>query len=355
MALDWRDEEAMPEQLRVAFIGAGANTRLRHIPGLTAIDGVQLAAVCNRSMESGHRVADQYGIDRVTDDPASIFGDPDIGAVCIGTWPYRHREFVVRALEAGKHVLCEARMAMNAAEAREMLEAARARPHLVAQLVPAPFDFKSWRTIRRLVADGTLGDIREVHASLLNGSGLTAAPLHWREQQRYSGTNTMFLGILAEMVGRWLGPTESVIADAGTYVTERIDEETGRAAPIDVPDSLGVLARMANGARATYRLSTVVTRPMDASGVAVYGTRGAVHWYQGDTMRLALGDEDARPLEPDAGTAGEWTVEADFVSSIRDGLPVELTNFEDGLAYMQFTDAVWRSWHEGRRVRLDET
>ncbi|MCC6236500.1 MAG: Gfo/Idh/MocA family oxidoreductase [Dehalococcoidia bacterium] len=344
----------MPEPLRVAFIGAGANTRLRHLPGLAAIEGVELVAVCNRSLESGHRVADQFGIDRVTDNPADIFGAADIDAVCIGTWPYRHREFVVAALEAGKHVLCEARMAMDATEAREMLEAARAQPGLVAQLVPAPFDFKSWRTIRRLVGDGTLGEIREVHASLLNGNSLNSAPLHWREQHRYSGTNTMFLGILAEMVRRWLGPTEDVVADAATYITERVDESTGQPVAIDIPDSLGVLARMTNGARATYRLSTVLRSPMDASGVAVYGTQGTLHWYQGDTMRLGVGGGEPAPLEPDAGTAGAWTVEADFVASIREGRTVELTSFEDGVAYMQFTEAVWRAWHEGRRVRLDE-
>lgn len=343
----------MPDTLRVGFLGAGANTRLRHIPGLAAIEGVQLAAVCNRSMESGHRVADQFGIDRVTDDPAAVLEADDIDAVCIGTWPYRHREFAIRALRAGKHVLCEARMAMDAAEAREMLAAAEAQPGLVAQLVPAPFDFRSWRTIRRVLSEGVLGEVREVHAALLNANSLNDAPAHWREQHRYSGTNTMFLGILAEMVHRWLGTTEYVVADAETFVDERRDE-AGEVVRLDVPDSLGVLARMTSGVRATYRLSTVTPSPMDANGVAIYGTRGALHWRQGDTMALARGGAAAEALEPDPGTAGEWTVEADFVRSIREGAPVELTSFADGVAYMQFTDAVWRSWHEGRRVALAE-
>ena len=344
----------MPDALRVGFIGAGANTRLRHIPGLAEIEGVQLVAVCNRSLESGHRVADQFGIDRVSDDPAAVLEAADIDAVCIGTWPYRHREFVVRALEAGKHVLCEARMAMNAAEAREMLAAARAHPGQVAQLVPAPFDFKSWRTIRRLVDEGALGEIREVHATSFNDNALAAAPLHWREQQRYSGTNTMFLGILAEMVQRWLGGTDEVLADASIYVRERIDAETGEVTTIDVPDSLGVLARMANGARATYRLSTVAANPLDVSGVAIHGSDATLHWRMGDTLALAPVDGAPVPLEPDPGTAGMWSVESDFVASIRDGAPVELTSFEDGLEYMRFTEAVWRSWNERRMVSLNQ-
>lgn len=53
------------ETLRIGFIGAGGNTTLRHIPGLQAIEGVELVAVCNRSEESGRRVADEFGIARV--------------------------------------------------------------------------------------------------------------------------------------------------------------------------------------------------------------------------------------------------------------------------------------------------
>lgn len=344
----------MAEPLRVGFLGAGANTKLRHLPGLAEIDGVELTAVCNRSLESGHRVADEFGIDRVSDDPAAVLEATDIDAVCIGTWPYRHREFVVRALEAGKHVLCEARMAMNAAEAREMLAASLAHPGQVAQVVPAPFDFKSWRTIRRLVSEGALGEIREVHVTSLNGNALAPAPLHWREQQRYSGMNTMILGILAEMVQRWLGATEAVQADASIFVRERIDAETGRPTAIDVPDSLGVLARLRDGARAVYRLSTVTTNPVDPSGVAIYGSRATLHWRMGDTMTLAPSEGAPQPLEPDPGTAGTWTVERDFVTSIREGAPVILTSFEDGLEYMRFTEAVWRSWNESRALHLDE-
>ena len=348
--------ESNGDTLRIGFIGAGANTRTRHIPGFQAIEGVELAAVCNRSRESGQRVADEFGIARVVEDPGAVFDDPEIDAVCIGTWPYRHREYSVRALEAGKHVLCEARMAMDAAEARAMLDAARARPDRVAQLVPAPFDLASWRTIRRLVAEGALGDLREAHVTLLGGGALDAAtPLHWRERSEYSGRNTLMLGIVAETVQRWLGPTERVTADAATFATSRRDAESGEDYEIGIPDSIGVFARMASGARVSYQLSAHTHAPAASNGISLYGSAATLHWTQaGDRMALAPLGEEPQPLEPDPGTAGAWNVEADFVASIREGAPVELTSFEDGLRYMRFTDAVWRSWSEGRTVALDE-
>lgn len=339
--------------VRVGVIGAGANTRLRHIPGLQAIEGVQVVAVCNRTQESGQRVADEFGIPRVETDPETLFADAGIDAICIGTWPYRHREYAVRALEAGKHVLTEARIAMDAAEARAMLAAAEARPDLVAQVVPAPLDLRSWRTIRLVIAEGTLGDLREVHVTVLSGAAIDeSAPLHWRERADYSGVNVMTLGLYAEAVQRWLGPTEWVLADGATFVRSRVDPETGQPMAIEVPDSLGVLARMANGARAVYRVGTLLHDAADANGVSIYGSRGTLHWRADDTIRLSLRGEEPRLLEPDPGTAGSWRVEADFVDAIRLGTPVELTSFADGLRYMQFTEAVARSIRTGARVDL---
>lgn len=338
------------ERIRIGFIGAGANTRLRHIPGFKAIEGVELVAVCNRSMESGEAVAKEFGIPRVTTDPDEIFNDPQIDAVCIGTWPHKHREYSVKALQAGKHVLCEARMAMDAAEARDMLKAAQASGK-VAQLVPAPFDFRSGPTARRLIEDGFVGQPTEVIVTVLNGQGLDAErTLQWRHRFDYSGKNTMMLGIYNEVVQRWLGDTKRVTANAKVFVGRRIDPETGQEVEVVIPDSIGVLAEMANGARATYVFSAVAPGAPRAS-IAVYGTEGAL-WWEADQLRVSKAGGPFEPREPDPGTAGAWRVEADFIESIREGKPVTLTSFEDGVKYMEFTDAVWRSWQQGRAIEI---
>ncbi|MGE3855322.1 MAG: Gfo/Idh/MocA family protein [Dehalococcoidia bacterium] len=346
----------MADTLRIGLIGAGGNMRARHMPGFQAIEGVEVVAVCNRTAESGHRFADSFGIGRVETDPEALFSDPNIDAICIGTWPYRHREYVVRALEAGKHVLTEARMAMNTAEAREMLEVSRAHPNLVAQIVPGPPDLKSWRTVRRMVADGTLGEIREVHVSVLNGSAIDpSAPLHWRERTDLSGVNVMSYGIYTEVIARWFGPTKRILADGAVFMKRRVDAETGQEREIDVPDSLGVFATMENGARVTYRFSTVAPHPgPGSSGISVYGSNGTLHWEIGDRMQFAPVGGTLAPLAPDAGTDIEWRVEADFVDSIREGAPVILTNFEDGVNYMRVIEATQRSRLEGRAVDLSE-
>ncbi len=116
------------DEIKVGLIGAGRNTQVRHIPGFQNVSGVEISAVANRSRESGRRVADQFNIPAVYDNWRELLEDESIDAVCIGTWPYMHRTITLAALESGKHVLCEARMAMSAQEARDMLNTSQANP-----------------------------------------------------------------------------------------------------------------------------------------------------------------------------------------------------------------------------------
>src|SRR4051812_35750479 len=100
-----------PTPLRVGLIGAGGNTKLRHIPRLRAVPGVEIAAVCNRRPESTAAVAAEFGIPRTYASWEEVVADPDLDAVVVGTWPYLHCPITLAALKAGKHVLTEARLA----------------------------------------------------------------------------------------------------------------------------------------------------------------------------------------------------------------------------------------------------
>ena len=338
----------MKTTLRIGLIGAGANTREKHIPGLLAQPDVELVAVCNRSRESSERVAREFGIGRVAAHWREIIAAPDIDAVVIGTWPYLHAELSIAALRAGKHVLTEARMARDANEARAMLAAARAHPLLVAQIVPAPFTLPFDATVLEWLDEEKLGRVLEVHAMCTHGRlADSRAAFGWRQDFELSGRNTLFLGIYYEMVRRWMRrDPESVLADAAVFHRERRDEQ-GRVREVKIPESVTVLGRYADGARLVLHCSGVETSGA-RNEIRVNGTAGGLRAdFAANELWFAPrgGAEERVTIDP--AKRGEWRVEADFVASIRDGAPVRLTDFATGVRYMAFTDAVWDSWQRG--------
>jgi predicted dehydrogenase len=351
----------MPGTIRIGLIGAGANTRLRHIPGLRAVEAVEIVAVCNRRRESAQAVADAFNIQRTVEHWQEIVLDPDIDAVVIGTWPYLHAPITIAALRAGKHVLTEARLSMNAAEAHEMLREARGHPQLVAQVVPSPFGLKGDAVVRQWLNDALLGELREVHVFSF-GAPLAdpAAPLSWRQDAALSGFNMLGLGILHETLLRWVAPPVQVRAQVHAHIATRIDPASGVRRPVGTPDSVQVIAALPAGARVSYHLSGV-TPFGQAAGIHLYGSAGALQYdLLADRIRAASGLRGAFPGRADElpeipippEKARAWQVESDFIAAIRHGTPIELTTFETGVAYMEFTEAVARSAELGEAIAL---
>jgi predicted dehydrogenase len=340
--------------LRIGVIGAGANTRERHLPGLLAQPNVQVVSVCNRSEESGARVAAEFGIPRVASDWREIVASSEVDAVCIGTWPNMHAEISIAALQAGKHVLTEARMARNWPEAQAMLKAAHAQPQLVAQIVPAPFSLPFDRTVLDWLADGRIGRVLEVHATCAHGRLADGrAPFGWRQDFELSGRNTLFLGIYYETVRRWLGrDPESVLADAAIFHPQRADI-SGALRDVKIPDSITVLGRYEDGARLVLHCSGV-EGGAPRNEMRINGTAGSFRAdFDTYELWLAVGGGPEQLIEIEPAKRGEWRVEADFVESIRGGAPVRLTDFATSERYMAFTEAVWDSWTRGGvRVEL---
>ena len=341
--------------VRIGIVGAGANTRARHIPGFQAIPGVQIVTVCNRSRESSQRVADEFGIPAVADHWYEVVSSPDVDAVMVGTWPYLHAEVSIAALSNGKHVLTEARMARTHEEAQRMLASARDHPDQVAQVVPAPMSLDADEAAIDIIQSGRLGEVREVVATSATGAGADATtPRHWRQDRQFSGQNILALGILHEIVLRWLDTDpEWIIADAEVFVKERPEPDSGEIASVEVPDSLSILGRFPSGARLMYHLSGVQAGGAD-NAIRINGTDACLR------LDLATGGLCLTPVASQQEAAVEipedkrrgWRVEADFVDSIREGTPVKLTSFELGARYMQFIAAVWESWDIASRKVL---
>ena len=242
------------ESVRVGLIGAGRNTHDRHIPGFNSAAGVEIGAVANRSRESGQRVADAFNIPTVYDNWEELLEDESLDAVCIGTWPYMHRTLTMASLEAGKHVLCEARMAMNAAEAHEMLAASQASPNLVAQIVPSPMSFGIDDLLIRLISEGFIGDLVSLDVQSQTGFTDRDSTLHWRQDRDMSGFNILNMGIWYEAMIRWVGRATQVMAMSQITIPHRRDDD-GNWRSITVPDTVDILCRLANGANAHLKFS----------------------------------------------------------------------------------------------------
>ena len=340
------------DTIRVGLIGAGRNTRDRHIPGLQKINGVEIAAVANRSRDSGRRVADQFNIPQVYDNWIELLDDESVDAVCIGTWPYMHAPITIAALEKGKHVLCEARMATDAQEARAMLDASRARPHLVTQIVPSPTTFKVDNLLQQLIGDGYLGELLAIEIQVLGPDFAdTTSPLHWRQDRNLSGYNILAMGIWYEAMIRWAGEATRVLAMTKVTVPQRRDEN-GALCTVTVPDHVDILCQLANGAQAHMRFSAV-TGLSAGNEVWLYGTDGTIRLDQrlnvfGGRRGDARLSEIPNPVENQA----YWRVEEEFVNAIQGKEQVTRTPFHVGVHYMEFTEAVTRSAQTGRAIAL---
>ena len=338
------------ETIRVGIVGAGANTVARHIPGLRAIPGVEIVGVVNRSRESSERAARDLGIPRAYGAWTDLVADPDLDAVVIGTWPYMHCPVTLGALAANKHVLCEARMAMGAAEAHAMRDAARLRPHLVAQVVPSPFTLRVDRTVQRLIGENFLGGVLAVEVRVGGAFLDPDAPLHWRQDADLSGLNIMSLGIWYEGIMRWIGAAKSVQAMGKTFVKTRKDA-SGLPRPATVPEHVDVVCDMFAGAQAHFQVSAVagLAGPPEAW---LFGGAGTLRFSQDRLFGGRRGDSTLVEIAIPAEEAGGWRVEAEFVDAIRGVAPVRNTTFDDGVKYMEFTEAVARSLRSGMRIEL---
>jgi predicted dehydrogenase len=348
----------MAEQpIRIGIVGAGGIVRYRHVPGLTQLAGVDIVAVSNSTPESTARAAREFEVPNQFADWRELVRSDGVDAVVIGTPPYMHREISCAALAAGKHVFCQARMALDYADAKAMYECAQAADR-TAMICPPPHFMYGDRLMRRLLREGFVG--RPLNAVVRSYAATYAdpdAPLHWRQIGRISGINTLDVGMMVEVIQRWLGDYSRVTALTQTVYPERSTRDGGRA-PVDRPDALSAVATLENGALATF-LWSGVARHAGPNFIEIYGDDGTLRYEipNGEAPGKILGakaaDAEPREIPIPPEEARPWTAEADFIEAVREGRPASPT-FEDGLKYMAMTEAIFRSAEQGRTVDLAE-
>jgi len=342
--------------VRLGVIGAGGIFRSHHIPNLKQIPGVELVAVANRTAESSARAASMFGFAETMDDWRRLVARDDLDAVMIGTWPYTHREMSIAALEAGKHVFCQARMARDLAEARDMLDASEKRPGLVAMICPPPHRMPFEPFIRETLASGRLGVITGIELVHTSASNLNPDAVTWREQVEYSGLQTLAMGIFAETLNAWVGPYHSLFAQTATPIPQKRDG--GELTRIEIPQVVTIAGRLTSGVLChEHHTGVIADKTTPRAEITIWGLGGTLrHRFLTDEIELAMAGEPLKRVEPPTEQRNPWRVEQDFIDAVRAARRGETwrvsPDFREGLAYMTKVQAVHESARSGQSIEL---
>jgi predicted dehydrogenase len=248
-----------------------------------------------------------------------------------------HSAVTVSALEAGKHVFCQARMAMDLAEAEEMLAASKRYPELVTMLCPPPFGMRGDLLVKKLLAENYIGRPHHVRLQSFNANFLNPdAPAHWRQKIEISGLNVLTLGIYIEVVQRWLGDI------TGVFARGKILQAGRQGYNVIIPDLLNVLCSFENGAEGVLEFSGVNQFAAN-DHLEIYGDGGTLTYDFGtDVVQAArTGDKKLSDVKIPAELESAWRVEEDFLSAVKSkGRVRPRPDFEDGVRYMRVVQAV---------------
>lgn len=303
------------EVVGIGIIGTGF-ARSTQLPAFGACGGARVVAVASGHRENAERVAREFGIPLVAGDWREVVECEDVDLVCVTTPPVTHAEMAGAALDAGKAVLCEKPMAMDAGETEAMRRRARESGRLA--LIDHELRFlPARRRMREMILGGEIGRVR--HAKFLFRSDSRAAadrPWNWWSDAGAGGGALGAIGSHAVDALRWLLGAEvsHVSASLAAHVRERLDPDSGETRAVTSDDEASLLLNFREG-ETTEHATGVICLSMTEAGkmehsVSVFGSEGA--------LRI----EGAGRLWHASVGAGEWreveTQEAPLAEGLRD-------------------------------------
>ncbi|HEY8046774.1 MAG TPA: Gfo/Idh/MocA family oxidoreductase [Streptosporangiaceae bacterium] len=324
------------DRLRIGTLGAARITRAALIRPARHTPEVTVAAVAARDPERARRFAAKHRIRRVHDSYQDLIDDPAIDAVYNPLPNSLHAQWTLRAIAAGKHVLCEKPFAANAAEAAQVAAAARASGLVVMEAFHYRYHPLA-RRMREVVAAGEIGPLRYLEASL-------CFPLPRFSDIRYSyalaGGATMDAGCYAINWLRMLGPGEPEVLSARARLH---GPDVDRAMSASFRFTGGVLGRM------TASLWSGQVLRLDAKAVGDQGVMRVFNYVSPQTYnRLTVTADGYTRRERVSGEPSYTYQLRAFAAAVRHGDPV-LTTPEDAVANMTVIDAVYLAAGLSRR------
>jgi predicted dehydrogenase len=370
------------------FMGRAHSNAYRQVGRFFNVDPApRMAAICGRDEGGVREAANALGWDSYETDYRRLVERDDIGLVDVVTPGNTHREIVLAALAAGKHVICEKPLANSLAEAKEMLDAARE----AGTVNTVCFNYRRAPAVqlaKRLIDDGRLGTIRHWRATYLQDFIMDPEfPLIWRLKKELAGSGALGdIGAhIVDLSQFLLGGISEVVGMMETFVKERPLEEASaggglstsggaQTGEVTVDDAAAFLARFEGGAIGTFEATRFAAGRRNKNAFEINGSKGSVAFdlERMNELEVFFVDDDAdvqgfrtvNVTEPDHPYAGAWWppghilgYEHTFVHTIKDlmdGIAKDASpapTFEDAYRVQAVLDAVERSAEGGGWTR----
>ncbi len=338
--------------------------------------------ICGRNEPMVRDAAGQFGWEAYETDWRKVVNRPDIDIVDIATPPVNHCEIALAAIANGKHVFCEKPLAMNADEARRMLDAAE-RAGIVHMLGHNYRRVPAIAHAHDLIAQGAIGEVRQFRATYLQDWLVDPDhPMDWHLDAAVAGSGPHSdLNAHVIDLARWLvGEITAVVGLKETFISQRPMEQLD-AQPImmdvTVDDASLFLARFAGGAIGSFEATRMAGGRKNALRFEINGSRGSIafdlermnellFWSLDEPLalqgfRTILVTEKVHPYLANWWPAGltlgyENAIVnefADYFQCISQGKPCT-PNFHDGWRISRVLDAVSRSWDSGHWESCDD-
>ncbi len=324
----------MTTRLRWGILGTATIAREAVIPALRKAPYCQhaeIVAIASRQSDQAREVAKQFEIPKAHGSYESLLDDPDIDVVYLPLPNHLHVPYAIRALEAGKHVLCEKPIGLSAAEAEQLMEAASLHPHLKVMEAFMYRFHPQWQWARQMVEEGRIGTLRTIHTFF---SFYEDNPVSILNHPEWGGGGLMDIGCYALSLSRFLFRAEpervmGILEEDSRFGVDRLTS--------------GIL-RFAAGT-STF---TCATQLAPYERVQVLGTKGRLEL---ETPFIPPTDQPCRAWLEIEETLEEirfdpcdhYGIQADLFSrAILDDTPVP-TPLADAVANMKAIDAIVRS------------
>ncbi|MDT5294649.1 MAG: hypothetical protein QOJ76_1529 [Acidobacteriota bacterium] len=361
------------ESVGVGIIGTGF-ARTTQLPAWRACAGARVVAVASGRRENAEAAAREFGIPFVASDWREVVARKDVDIVSIVTPPVTHAEMALAALDAGKAVLCEKPLAMDARETRRMLARARETGRLA--LVDHELRFLPARIrMREMILGGEIGRVR--HAKFLfraDSRAVADRPWNWWSDVRAGGGALGAIGSHAvDALHSLLGTHVSHVSAAlTTHVRERREEPSGETRRVTTDDEASMLLDFADGGAAERATGVVAISMAEAGGpehsIEVFGTEGALRVSgAGELRRARVGGGEWHKVEVESASPAEglrdneWSrgfsvFAREIVAALVEGR-TEIdgaATFEDGHRTQLVLDAARAAHESGCRVAVGD-